>query len=114
MNESDCTSVAALTESSRLPLRAWASEFRRRWTAATYSLFILHGNIFDIFPVQVGERIEYASLLRFLCRRMFEQWAFLLFYNIGEGLTFGSEGMQKRFFKWLEFYDSTEQTNFHQ
>ena len=41
----------------RLPLppslcKGWALELARRWNGGTYSLFILHGNIFDLFPVQ--------------------------------------------------------------
>jgi len=37
-----------------------------------------------------------------------------LFYDISGGLTFGSPGMQKRFFEWLDIFDSVENTNFHQ
>ena len=36
----------------RLPLHGWALELARRWNGGTYSLFILHGNIFDLFPFQ--------------------------------------------------------------
>src|SRR5207237_3662192 len=39
---------------------------------------------------------------------------FLLFYDIGDGLTFGSADMQKRFFEWLEVFDQVENTNYHQ
>ena len=31
-----------------LPLRGWSLEFARRWNGGTYSLFVLHGNIFDV------------------------------------------------------------------
>jgi SpoVK/Ycf46/Vps4 family AAA+-type ATPase len=37
-----------------------------------------------------------------------------LFYDISDGLTFGSAEMQKRFFEWLEIYDSVENTSYHQ
>jgi AAA+ superfamily predicted ATPase len=99
---------------ARLPLRGWADEFRRRWNAGTYSLFVLHGNIFDVFSVQDGQVTEYLPLKTFLARRLFPDRAFLLFYDIGDGLTFGSPEMQKRFFEWLEIYDEVEHTNFRQ
>src|SRR5262245_17984318 len=99
---------------NRLPLRAWALELARRWNGGTYSVFILHGNIFDVFPVQEGQGISYAPLKTFLARRLFPERICLLFYDIGDGLTFGSDEMQKRFFEWLEVYDEVEHTNFHQ
>src|SRR5262249_8502009 len=76
--------------------------------------FVLHGNIFDVFPVQDGSRLDHVPLKTFLARRLFPDRAFLLFYDIGDGLTFGSPEMQKRFFEWLEVYDEVEHTNFHQ
>jgi AAA+ superfamily predicted ATPase len=99
---------------SRLPLRGWGIELARRWNSATYSLFVLHGNIFDVFPVQNGKNLLYVPLKTFLAQRVFPEREYLLFYDIGDGLTFGSAEMQKRFFEWLEVYDQVEQTNFHQ
>ena len=75
---------------SRLPLSGWGLELARRWNSGSYSLFVLHGNIFDVFPIQDGERVEYLSLKAFLARRLFPQRDTLLFYDIGDGLTFGS------------------------
>ena len=100
--------------STRLPLRGWALELARRWNGGTYSLFVLHGNIFDVFPVQEKDGLSYVPLKRFLARRMFAEREFLLFYDIGDGLTFGSAEMQKKFFEWLEVYDQVENTNFRQ
>jgi SpoVK/Ycf46/Vps4 family AAA+-type ATPase len=85
----------------------------RRWNSGTYSLFVLHGNIFDVFPVQEGDQTRYLPLKGFLSRRLFADRAFLLFYDIGDGLTFGSAAMQKKFFEWLEIYDEVEKTGYH-
>src|SRR5205809_4777768 len=87
---------------TRLPLRDWALELARRWNSSAYSLFVLHGNIFDLFPVQEKSAVDYVSLKNFLARRIFPDRSFLLFYDIGDGLTFGSAEMQKRFFEWVE------------
>ncbi len=99
---------------SRLPLRGWALELARRWNGSTYSLFVLHGNIFDLFPVQENSSVNYVPLKTFLTRRLFPDRSCLLFYDISGGLTFGSPEMQKMFFEWLEIFDSVENTNFHQ
>src|SRR5437667_1567818 len=99
---------------TRLPLRGWALELARRWNGGTYSLFVLHGNIFDLFPVQDAATTNYVPLKTFLVRRLFPERACMLFYDISDGLTFGSGDMQKRFFEWLEIYDNVENTNFHQ
>src|SRR6516162_6784872 len=88
---------------NRLPLRGWALELARRWNGGTYSLFVLHGNIFDLFPVQENSSINYVPLKTFLIRRLFPERACLLFYDISDGLSFGSGDMQKRFFNGSRF-----------
>ena len=98
---------------ARLPLRGWALEMARRWNGGTYSLFVLHGNIFDVFPIRETGELSFLPLKAFLSRRLFPDRAFLLFYDIGDGLTFGSADMQKRFFEWLEVFDQVEHTNYH-
>ncbi len=108
------TAPASEPAPPRLPLTGWALELARRWNGGTYSLFVLHGNIFDLFPVQDNSHLSYVPLKTFLVRRLFPERACLLFYDISDGLTFGSGDMQKRFFEWLEIYDNVEGTNFHQ
>jgi SpoVK/Ycf46/Vps4 family AAA+-type ATPase len=106
--------ATAAPSPARLPLRGWALELARRWNGGTYSLFVLHGNIFDLFPVQEVSTLSYVPLKTFLVRRLFPERACMLFYDISDGLTFGSSEMQKRFFEWLEVYDNVEGTNYHQ
>ena len=102
------------TNTPRLPLRRWELEFARRWNGGSYSLFVLHGNIFDVFPVQSGSGVGYVPVRAFLARRLFPERAFLLFYDVADGLTFGTADMQKRFFDWLEIFDQVESTNYRQ
>jgi AAA+ superfamily predicted ATPase len=98
---------------NRLPLEGWALELARRWNSEAYSVFLLQGNIFDVLPVQSADKVQYAPLKTFLARRIFSERSFLLFYDIGDGLTFGAAEMQKRFFEWLEIFDQVENTSFH-
>ena len=111
---SGSSSVSSPATPARLPLQGWALELARRWNGSTYSLFVLHGNIFDLFPVQANGGIDYVPLKTFLTRRLFPERACLMFYDISGGLTFGSAQMQQRFFEWLEVFDSVEGTNFHE
>ena len=96
----------------RPALRGWALELARRWNAGASSLFVVHGNIFDLFPVPSGEKSGYAPLKTFLTRRLFPDRGWLLFYDVADGLSFGSQEMQTRFFAWLEIFDTVEGTNF--
>ena len=98
---------------TRAPLPSWAVEMARFWNSGTHSLLLLHGNIFDLSPLSLGDRPEYVSLQAFLARRLFAGRGMLLFYDLGEGLTFGSGLMQQRFFEWLRLYDEVENTAFH-
>lgn len=96
------------------PLPAWAHELARVWNSGAHSLFILHGNIHDLFPVTVSPRpAGYAPLGAYLSRRLFPARPQMLHYDIGSGLTFGGPGMQTRFYEWLKIYDEVEGTDYH-
>jgi AAA+ superfamily predicted ATPase len=100
------------------PIPAWAAEFARGWNSGAHSLFLIHGNIFELFPVRLDPAAgpasaEYASLPAFLSRRLFPSHGYVLFYDIGEGLSFGSAAMQQRFFEWLRIFDEVEGTRHH-
>lgn len=101
------------TSPTRPPLRGWALDFARRWNAEVSSVFVLHGNIHDVFAVPEGAQSGYAPLKTFLSRRLFTGRDWLLFYDIGDGLTFGSSAMQAEFFEWLAVFDRVEGTDFH-
>ena len=70
---------SAAAAPARLPLKGWALELARRWNGGTYSLFILHGNIFDLFPVQDDVKLRYEALKTFLVSRLFPERGCLLF-----------------------------------
>ena len=91
---------------------SWLTELIQKWNSQTYSVFMLYGNVFDVFPVQNGDKTKYVSLKSYLSTRMFKDRPYLLYYDISDGLTFGSKVMQADFFKWLEIYDQTEKTNY--
>ena len=96
----------------KLPLQSWAREFAKRWNSEAYSVFLLSGNIFDIFALQNDNGVNYVSLKTFMSRRLFPDRKLLLFYDIGDGLTFGSKEMQGVFTEWLGSYDALEGTSY--
>jgi AAA+ superfamily predicted ATPase len=102
-----------LSEQRTIPLKAWALELARRWNGGSYSLFILHGNVNDLFAVTEKDEVAYVSLNTFLAKRIFPRRNFLLFFDIGDGLTFRDSNMQADFFKWLEIFDEVEKTDYH-
>lgn len=109
------TPASSAPPAPRAPLPTWAADLARLWNGGAHSLFLLHGNIFDLFPIRTArERPDYAPLPAFLARRLFPDRGCLMFYDIGEGLTFATPAMQTRFFEWLKIYDEVEHTNFHQ
>ena len=75
-------------------LPSWAAELARLWNGGTHSLFLLHGNVFDIFPLGIGAKATYGPLTAFLARRLFPSRGSLLFYDVGDGLTFASPVMR--------------------
>lgn len=99
--------------STTFPLHGWALDLARRWNAGVQSLFILHGNIFDLFAVPSAETGRYAPLKTFLARRLFPDRGWLLFYDVADGLSFGTLEMQRRFFEWLEVFDTVEGASYH-
>lgn len=109
----ETVSTPTAPAAAALPLRDWALELARRWNSDAYTLFVLHGNVFDVYPVQDGTEVRYVPLKTFLSRRLFPDRGFLLYYDVGDGLTFGTPDMQKRFFAWLEIFDQVENTAFH-
>lgn len=104
---------------ARPALPAWAADFARLWNSGAHSLFLLHGNIHDLFPLAPGPgaaspaTTSYASLGGFLQRRLFAGRPQVLHYDLGAGLTFSTPAMQTAFFEWLKIYDEVERTDFH-
>ncbi len=98
---------------TRAPLPSWAVELARLWNSGAHSLFILHGNIHDLFPVTTAPAPVYAALGPYLSQRLFPTRAHLLHYDLGAGLTFATPAMQTLFFEWLKIYDEVEGTDFH-
>jgi len=91
----------------------WVDEIVQKWNSRTYSVFIVHGNIYDVFPINGLGSSQYVSLKSYLSNKLFKDRDYMLYYDIGDGLTFGNKTMQAAFYEWLEIYDQIEHTDFN-
>ena len=74
-------------------LPAWAEQMRDLFRSGSVAQFLIHGNIFDVVPVEQPEGRRLLSLKAFLKDIMFESYDVVLEYDRGRGirLTKGAE-----------------------
>lgn len=64
---------------------AWADELRQRYLASEASIFLLHGNVNDLYPWQTEEGIEFVSLSEFLRKMLDGKKDIVINYNLSSG-----------------------------
>src|SRR6185295_7719475 len=74
-------------------LPGWAEQMRDLFKSGSVAQFLIHGNIFDVVPVEQPEGRRLLSLKAFLKDIMFESYDVVLEYDRGRGirLTKGAE-----------------------
>ncbi|MEE2752220.1 MAG: ATP-binding protein [Myxococcota bacterium] len=81
-----------MSENQLLP--SWAEDLRSRYLAGEASVFLLHGNVRDLFPWQTAPgEFEYLPLSMFLERFLGRSKEIVLNYNCSEGLRFADKKM---------------------
>lgn len=79
-------------------LPAWASSLRDRYLSGESSVFLLHGNVRDIQPwTDADGATRYVSLREFLERFFGRAKDLVVYYNVSEGLEFGSRAQETAF-----------------
>ena len=79
-------------------LTPWAAELRDRYLAGEASMFLLHGNVRDLFPWTGPEgQVQWLPLGRFLESFLSRTKEIVVAYNCSEGLEFASPAMNPRF-----------------
>lgn len=86
-------SQTAEPTNSSYVLPAWFTAMYNNWRSQTAHSFVLHGNIGDIIPNDSG---RYVSLSAYFMS-LFSHFQYLMFYSLGEGLTFATEEMSNDF-----------------
>ena len=72
-------------------LPAWASELASIYRGGTATVFVVHGNVFDLVPARRGESVEFVTLKDYLADQLFPQRSAVIFYDPSSGITFRSE-----------------------
>jgi SpoVK/Ycf46/Vps4 family AAA+-type ATPase len=79
-------------------LPTWAEDLRASYLAGESSMFLLHGNVRDLFPWTAdGGQLEWLSLRRFLESFLSRTKEIVVAYNCSQGLEFAKPAMNARF-----------------
>lgn len=83
-------------------LPAWAVSLRDRYLSGESSVFLLHGNTRDIQPSQDPDgTVRYTSIREFLERFLGRTKDLVVYYNLSEGVEFGSRAQETAFKRTL-------------
>jgi AAA+ superfamily predicted ATPase len=90
----------------------WAQQLSEKYYSRTLAMFVVHGNVRDLVPLQRNGTVEFLPLQRFLYQGLFAQRDIILTYDRGGGLSFAHPDMQADFRRALAGYDSFHGTNY--
>jgi AAA+ superfamily predicted ATPase len=78
---------------------AWARSLAEQYFSGTASVFVLHGNTYDLVPLvdpAADGAADYGSVPDFLAEQMFGRWDVVLHYDLGRGLRSFAGRSEKR------------------
>jgi len=110
MEMTDVATASANDGNGQLP--TWAKDLARKWNTGAYKTFVVHGNVSDLFPLTKTNGGEYGDIKSFFSKRVFPERDSMMFFDVGEGLTFSEAKDRGDFFSWLSTFDSVEGTSF--
>ena len=77
----------------------WARSLAEQYFSGTASVFVLHGNTYDLVPLvdpNDDGAADYGSVPDFLAEQMFGRWDIVLHYDLGRGLRSFAGRSEKR------------------
>jgi len=88
--------VEAAQEGPSLPI--WATDLRERYLAGEASMFLVHGNVRDVYPWEdASGEVTYVTLREFMERFLTRAKELVAYFNVSEGIEFPVPGMRQRF-----------------
>lgn len=81
---------------------AWARRLAELYFSGTTCVFILHGNVHDLFRQPGGERDAYSNLVEFLTAQVFGKWDIVLGHDLSRGLRPQAGSDQARLAKMVQ------------
>jgi AAA+ superfamily predicted ATPase len=90
-----------VTKASGLPAHfpAWAGKLAELYFSGTTSMFVVHGNTFDV--VRAGPD-RWAGLAEFLSEQLFGRWDLVIHYDLARGLRCSAGSSSKRLQEMVE------------
>ena len=81
-------SVDGVTKATQLPghFPAWASKLAELYFSGTTSMFVLHGNTFDVVRSGSDNDPRWTGLADFLAEQLFGRWDLVVHYDLARGL----------------------------
>ncbi len=61
----------------------WAKKFAELYFSATTAMYVLHGNVADLYPLRDA---RFGTLSEFLAEEMFGQWSLVLGFDLARGI----------------------------
>jgi AAA+ superfamily predicted ATPase len=80
----------------------WARRLAELYFSGTTCVFILHGNVHDLFRQPGGERDAYSNLVEFLTAQVFGKWDIVLAHDLSRGLRPQAGSDQARLAKMVQ------------
>jgi len=90
----------------------WAKAFAQKYLSRTVSQFILHGNVFDLVPLEEEGETDFVRLKSFLSEEFFGSRDYVIFYDRSSGIYFRDKQSKKDFNRALSGRDSLLGTDY--
>ncbi|MBN2798229.1 MAG: ATP-binding protein [Deltaproteobacteria bacterium] len=81
------------------PLPHWATALRDRYLAGEASLFLVHGNVRDVFPWEEDGATQWVGMRGFLEAFFGRTRDVMAYYNVSQGLQFPDRSQEQRFLR---------------
>jgi AAA+ superfamily predicted ATPase len=86
-NQKTLAGSEGVSRVSGLPVHfpGWAAKLAELYFSGTTSMFVLHGNVFDLVRM-TGDGTRWGGLAEFLAEQLFGRWDLILHYDLARGL----------------------------
>ena len=91
-------STDGATRTSQLPAHfpTWAARLAELYFSGTTSMFVIHGNTYDVVRAAPEPDTRYIALADFLAEQVFGRWDLVIHYDLARGLRCAAGGNSKR------------------
>lgn len=80
----------------------WAGKLAELYFSGTTSMFVIHGNTFDVVPAGTGAEPRWVGLADFLAEQLFGRWDLVIHYDLARGLRCAAGSSARRLSQMVE------------